>query len=130
MDKIFCSDDAIHKILLVDDAAAIREAYGGLLRKKGYAVETVETGEDALKELNSNQYDLVLLDLKLKGMDGIETLTRIRQRKNDIKVLVISAYLNDDFKDKTYRLGVHDCLEKPFSIDALTTSIRQALTCA
>ena len=125
---MFSSDSGVHKILLVDDAAAIREAYGGLLRKKGYEVEAVETGEEALKELNKNRYDLILLDINLKGIDGIETLTRIRAMKNDIKVLISSAYLNDDCREKTYRLGVHDCIEKPFSVEALTTNIRQALS--
>jgi len=120
--------DDTHKILMVDDAPAICETYGTVLRKKGYQVDTVNSGEQALRMIDERPYDIVLLDLMLEGISGIETLQRIRRINNDIKILIMSAYLTDASIEESYRLGASNCLEKPFSIETLSLSIRQALS--
>ena len=117
-----------HKILLVDDAQAICEAYGGMLRKKGYYVDTVNSGEQAIQKIGDTPYDIVLLDLKLEGISGLETLQRIRSRNKDVKVLIMSAFLTESHIEQSYQLGVFNCIEKPFSIETLSLSIRQALS--
>lgn len=117
-----------HKILLVDDAQAICETYGGMLRKKGYYVDTVNSGEQAIQKIGDTPYDIVLLDIKLEGISGLETLQRIRSQNRDIKVVIMSAYLTESHIEQSYQLGVCNCIEKPFSIETLSMSIRQALS--
>jgi len=113
--------------LVVDDEAAIRQAYGDLLRKKGYEVETIESGERALEVIQETGYDLILLDIRLKGISGIETLQRLRKMKNDIKVIIMSGYISKSYVEESFRLGAVNCLHKPFSIETLAQNIHKAL---
>ena len=115
------------KVLVVDDEEAIRSAYGGMLRKKGYEVDTADSGEAAIDMLKKTGYDLVLLDFKLLGMSGIETLSHIRKMKSDVKVLMMSGFFNDSSIDESSRLGVVECLRKPFSVETLAKTIHEAL---
>jgi DNA-binding response OmpR family regulator len=80
------------KILVVDDEKNIRKLYENELRKEGYDVVTAESGEEALALLDENDIDLVVLDIRLEGMDGIDCLRTIVEKRRDLPVVLNSAY--------------------------------------
>ena len=79
-------------ILIVDDEAGVRAALGGVLRDEGYTVEAVGSGEACLDEVARHPYDLILLDIWLPGIDGLVTLERLRERRVDGPVVMISGH--------------------------------------
>ena len=79
-------------ILIVDDEAGVRASLGGVLRDEGYDVEAVDSGEACLEEVTRAAYDVILLDVWLTGMDGLETLERLRERQVDAVVIMISGH--------------------------------------
>ena len=81
-------------VLIVDDERGIRETLRGVLEDEGYAVETVASGEDALRALERRSYGCVLLDVWLPGIDGLETLERLRERGTEAAVVMISGHGN------------------------------------
>ena len=81
-------------ILIVDDEPGVRSALGEVLRDEGYTVEAVESGEACLERLVEQEFDVVLLDVWMPGIDGLETLQRLRERKVDSQVVVISGHGN------------------------------------
>ena len=80
------------RILVVDDEEGIRFLYKEELEEEGYEVELAEGGEEALKKFSKSKPDLVILDLKMPGMDGLEVLERIREQDKDIPVVICTAY--------------------------------------
>jgi two-component system, OmpR family, copper resistance phosphate regulon response regulator CusR len=111
-------------VLVVEDeqkvAAALRE---GLL-SEGYSVEVAGTGEDAFFRVNTETFDVVLLDLTLPGRDGLEILRALRQRGPDTRVLIVSARDTLDDRVKGLDLGADDYLVKPFAFAELVARIR------
>src|SRR5271170_3010377 len=81
-----------YRILIIDDEAGIRESLEVLLSLEGYTIDTAPDGEAGLNALGQRSYDLVLLDLALPGMNGIEVLGQIRERYPDLPVIMITAY--------------------------------------
>jgi two-component system, NtrC family, nitrogen regulation response regulator NtrX len=116
-----------HTILIVDDEAGIRRSLASILGEEGYAVETVRSGEECLERLARGDVDLVLLDVWLPKMDGIETLERIRQAGSAPMVVMISGHGNIETAVRATKLGAFDFLEKPLSIEKTTRSIKNAL---
>jgi two-component system nitrogen regulation response regulator NtrX len=109
------------RILVVDDEPGIRQSLGGVLEDEGYQVHTVESGEACLEELGRLSYDLVLLDVWLPGIDGMETLARIEEMAPDRPaVVMISGHGNIEAAVRATKLGAFDFLEKPLSIEKVT----------
>jgi two-component system nitrogen regulation response regulator NtrX len=92
-------------VLVVDDEAGVRASLSGILGDEGYAVDAVDSGEEALAALESRRYDLVLLDVWLPGADGLEVLDRIRRADADVPVVVISGHGTIETAVKAVRLG-------------------------
>ncbi|MBL8137966.1 MAG: sigma-54-dependent Fis family transcriptional regulator [Acidobacteria bacterium] len=114
-------------ILIVDDEPGVRSALGGVLRDEGYTVEAVESGEACLERLVEQEFDVVLLDVWMPGIDGLETLQRLRERKVDSQVVVISGHGNVESAVRAIKLGAFDFVEKPLSLDKAVLVVRNAL---
>jgi len=114
-------------ILIVDDEPGIRELLGQILGDEGYETTAVGSGEEALELMNRELFDLVLLDLWLPGIDGIEVLTRLRQAGQHTPVIVISGHASGEQAVAAVREGARDFLEKPLSYDRVVLSVRNTL---
>jgi len=115
------------RILLVEDDKMIAEAVSNGLKTARYAVDWVNNGNTAEQALNSQQYDLVLLDLGLPGQDGLQVLKHLRQEKNNTPVLIVTA--RDDLDCRLAGLdgGADDYIIKPFDLSELLARIRAVL---
>jgi two-component system nitrogen regulation response regulator NtrX len=117
------------QILVVDDEQGIRESLRGVLEDEGFSVHVVGRGEDALAELQKRSYEVVLLDVWLPGIDGLETLAQIQkmplsERPN---VVMISGHGSIETAVKATKMGAFDFLEKPLTIEKVTVTIQNAL---
>ena len=114
------------RILVIDDEPEIRRALRAGLQAQGYMVETAEGGEDGLRKASLSTPDLVILDLMMPEMDGLEVCKRLRAW-SDVPILVLSARMQERQKVVALDLGADDYLTKPFGMDELTARIRAAL---
>jgi two-component system nitrogen regulation response regulator NtrX len=115
------------RILIVDDEQGIRRSLTGVLGDEGYAVETVESGEACLELLTQKPFQLVLLDVWLPGMDGLDTLERIQKMENPPAVVIISGHGTIETAVRATKLGAFDFIEKPLSIAKTLLSVKNAL---
>ncbi|MEK6193914.1 MAG: sigma-54 dependent transcriptional regulator, partial [Deltaproteobacteria bacterium] len=114
-------------ILIVDDEPSIRNSLGGLLSDEGFEVLTAANGYEALKAMDKDSPDLVLLDIWMPGIDGIETLKEIKKSNPYIQVIIITGHGTVDTAVKATKLGAFDLIQKPLSIDKVILSINNAL---
>lgn len=114
-------------ILVVDDEADIRMTLSMLLMAAGYEVHGVEDGEAALDTLSSHSYDLVLLDLMLPWVGGLEVLQRLPERARDTPVVVISAMGEEDAMQECLSLGAASFVAKPFTNQAVVQAVAQTM---
>ncbi|WP_419901775.1 sigma-54-dependent transcriptional regulator [Kiloniella sp.] len=114
-------------ILLVEDTASLSAVYTSYLRRSGYDSTQVASGGDALVELARGGYRVVLLDLQLPDMDGIEILRMVQEQKLPVAVVIITSNASVNVAVESMRLGAYDFLEKPFSADRLIVTVRNAL---
>ena len=115
------------KILVVDDERNIRESCLRLLQRKNYDAEGAESGAEALEKIGEKVYDLVLLDVRMPGMDGIEVLRRAREMVPDILILILTGHGTIDTAIEAMELGAIGFIRKPIAIDHLARSIDEAL---
>lgn len=122
------------KILIVDDELIMRESLSGWLKRDGYDVETAKSGEEALEKLNHTRYAILLLDIKMEGLSGLEVLRHVRENDPDVAVIMITAYGSISTAIEAMKNGAADYLLKPFDphelgvlIDKIVTSQAQAL---
>ncbi|MCU0520520.1 MAG: response regulator transcription factor [Anaerolineae bacterium] len=115
------------KILVVDDDDAIRLSLEDLLDRDGYQVRGVASGEQALVQIADERFDLVLLDLRMQGIGGIEVLTALREKALDVAVIVLTAHGSMDTAIDALKQGAHDYLLKPTNTVSLRESVRTAL---
>src|SRR6266581_3511754 len=116
-----------HSVLIVDDEAGIRQSLAGVLQDEGYGAESVESGEECLEFLGKNRCDVVLLDIWLPAMDGLDTLERIRQLDASPEVVMISGHATIETAVRATKLGAFDFLEKPLSLDKTLIVLKNAL---
>jgi two-component system nitrogen regulation response regulator NtrX len=119
--------DATSTILIVDDEAGVRASLGGVLRDEGYQVDAADTGETALEQVAQQPYDVILLDIWLPGIDGLVTLERLRERRVDAQVIMISGHASVEAAVRATKLGAFDFIEKPLSLDKTVLAVRNAL---
>lgn len=115
------------KILVVDDEHLIRWSLEQNLKKQGYDVLTAGTGEDALKFTREEQPELVLLDIQLPGMNGLEVLEKIKEIDDEIIVIMVTAHGGLETAVNAMRLGAYDYINKPFNLDEMAIVIKKAL---
>ncbi len=114
------------RILVVDDEAGIRELVGQYLRTEGYEVDEAADGEDALRRFQERAHDLVVLDLRLPGIDGFDVLREIR-RTSQVYVILLTARAEETDKLIGLELGADDYVTKPFSPRELVARVRAVL---
>jgi two-component system phosphate regulon sensor histidine kinase PhoR len=113
-------------VLVVDDEQDIRDASERILSRIGYQVQKASRGDEALDILKKNSIDIVLLDLKMPGMDGMEILARIRERSTEIQVIVITGYATVETAIEAMKQGAYDFIPKPFEPDQLRIVVNRA----
>jgi len=114
------------QILVVDDEPQVRQALRTILESAGYAVVTAESGEDAIRAFAQCRPDLILMDLLIPGMGGIEAVRQLRERST-VPIIVLSAVSVEYMKVQALELGADDYVTKPFNVKELTARIRAAL---
>ena len=114
------------RILLADDDASLRRVLQFKLKKDGHDVTAVEDGEAALNQLRSDRWDLLLSDIKMPVVDGVELLELARQLQPGLKVILITAHATVSQAVQAVKLGAFDYITKPFEDDELTTAINRA----
>src|SRR5438067_2791135 len=114
-------------ILIVDDERGIRETLRAVLEDEGFETEAVASGEECLKAGDRRAFGCVLLDVWLPGIDGLETLSLMRERGADAAVVMISGHGNIETAVRSTTLGAFDFIEKPLSIEKTVLTVRNAL---
>ena len=114
-------------ILVVDDEAGIRESLSSILTDEGYVAETAESAERALERASHGGVDVILLDVWLPGMDGLEALSRIQTMPHPPAVIMISGHATIDTAVRATKLGAFDFIEKPLSLEKIIVLIRNAV---
>jgi len=115
------------KILVVDDEHLIRWSLEQSLLKQGYDVTTAASGEEAIRQVQDEPPELMLLDIQLPGMDGLEVLQKVKELDHDIIVVMVTALGVLETAVKAMRLGAHDYINKPFNLDELSIIVKKAL---
>src|SRR5437660_3035697 len=118
--------DVLPRILIIDDDKSLLESYTVLLEDE-FQVFTAETGERGLDLLRHEDVHLVLLDIRLPGIDGIEVLRRIKAMDENVDVIMITAVKNVRVAVEAIKIGAYDYLEKPFEIDEILALLRRTL---
>jgi CheY-like chemotaxis protein len=114
-------------ILVVDDEAIVRESIRGWLEDAGYQVATAESGEAALEMIEKQDFSVMVLDLRLPGMDGLRVLKKVKAKRPEIKSIIITAYPTDLSQAEAKKLGAIDYLIKPVFPADLEKIIRETL---
>lgn len=114
-------------VMIVDDEPSIVQSLSGILSDEGFEIFTASNGYEALKRIEEQAPDLVLLDIWMPGLDGIETLKEIKKTNPVIQVIIITGHGNIETAVSATKLGAFDLIEKPLSIDRVIVSINRAL---
>ncbi len=117
----------MEKILIVDDDPNILFLFAEILKMEGYDVVTASTGTKALQLVVKDDFNLMILDIKMPGIHGLEILRRIRESGNNTPIIICSAFegMKDDFIIKSYNIS--DFLAKPIDLKSLSDSVKKAL---
>jgi two-component system nitrogen regulation response regulator NtrX len=114
-------------ILIVDDESGIRESLQGILEDEGYKTSVSPSGEDCLDLLRKSSFDLVLLDVWLTGIDGLEVLEKIREMEDPPEVVMISGHGTIETAVRATKLGAYDFAEKPLSLEKTLILVKNAI---
>ena len=115
--------DAGTKVLVVDDEPSVRDVLSRFLVERGYLVDAAADGHEALAMIRADMPDIVLLDLKMPRLGGIELLQLLREEGVDVAVITISGHADEDTARESLRLGAADFINKPFDLEYLETSL-------
>ncbi len=118
--------DVNPRVLVVEDEEIVRDILLKVLTEEGYRVDAVETGEEGLKALDTHLYDLVLLDLNLPGMHGLNVLSAAPATQTDAQFIVMTAFGTVDTAVEAMRLGAYDYINKPFRTEELLLTLKRA----
>jgi len=129
-DLVVIQKSAGKDVLVIDDEVAVNNNIRKILLRKGYDVEQAITKDEALQKIEEREYTLILLDLRIPGVKGLELLETIRERRPDTKVIIITGYANIETAVETAKLGAIDFLSKPFTPNEIRTAAENALQLA
>jgi DNA-binding NtrC family response regulator len=116
-----------HRIMVIDDENIVGKMIHAVLEKDGYIVETFLNAGPALKRLKEEKFDVVITDFKMKGIDGMEVLRRVKAESPDIKVIMITAFASLDAAIEALREKVDDFFPKPIKIKDLEACIAKLI---
>ncbi len=114
-------------ILIVDDEAVMRDSLSAWLMEDGYEVEAVGDGAQALQRVREERWDVLLVDLKMPGMDGIEVLEKVKGYNEEIPVIIMTAYATVDSAVEAMKKGAYDYIVKPFNPEEIGLAIRKII---
>ncbi|MFH0931666.1 MAG: sigma-54 dependent transcriptional regulator [Candidatus Zixiibacteriota bacterium] len=114
-------------ILVVDDEVVICKSIQRILSPEGFEVKTAQSGEEALEKLSQESFDIVITDLKMPGMDGMELLTKIKEKDPEIVVIMITGYSTVQTAVRAMKMGALDYIPKPFTPEELIVVVEKAL---
>jgi two-component system response regulator PilR (NtrC family) len=117
----------MNKILIVDDEQSMRDFLSIMLKKEGYDVVSAENGQDAVKAVQNDIFDLVISDVKMPVMDGIGVLKAVKDLSPETVVIMITAYATTETAVEAMKLGAYDYITKPFKVDEIKLVIEKAL---
>jgi two-component system nitrogen regulation response regulator NtrX len=115
------------RILVIDDERSIRNTLKDILEYEKYEVELAEDGPKGLEKIKNGEFDIVLCDIKMPGMDGIEVLEKLTELSSDVPVIMISGHGNIDTAVEAIKKGAFDFIEKPLDLNRLLITIRNAM---
>ena len=104
---------------MVDDELVVRDSLKEWLMDEGFSVDMAQSGKEAIDLLSANDYALMLLDIKMPGMDGVEVLRIAKEMREDLPVVMMTAYATVETAVEAMKIGARDYLMKPFDIEAL-----------
>ncbi|GAB4334016.1 MAG: hypothetical protein Kow0089_03030 [Desulfobulbaceae bacterium] len=113
-------------ILILDDEPIVSKRLQPSLEKKGYEVETYTESMKAFKRIRERDFDIVITDLKMEGMDGLQFLTEVKNRSPRTEVIVITGFATMETAKESFRKGVFDFLAKPFKLGEIAEVIQRA----
>ncbi len=119
---------ACERVLLVDDEEPFVEALGKRLNARGLSVQTSNNGEDAVEKAKDHAFDVIVLDLAMPGIDGIETMRRLREVDADLQIILLTGHGSIERAVEATKLGAIDFLQKPASLADLLELIQEAGT--
>lgn len=117
----------MHTVLIVDDEAEIRKSLSGVLEDEGYKVSVAASGEEAIRILHNRRFDVVLLDVWLPGMDGMESLEVMKRAEDTPEIVMISGHGSIETAVRATKLGAFDFLEKPLSLEKTLIVVKNAV---
>jgi len=119
-------DENKTSILILDDEPIVSKRLKPSLEKKGYEVEAFTTSKDALERIEERPFDIVVTDLKMEGVDGMQFLTRVKEKYPDTEVIVITGFATMATAKESFNKGVFDFLAKPFKLGEIADVIARA----
>jgi DNA-binding NtrC family response regulator len=120
------SDDAKTSILILDDEPIVLKRLGPALEKAGFTVEVFSRSSDAFNRIQETTFDIVITDLKMEGLDGMQFLTKVKERSPSTEVIVITGFATMDTARESFQKGVFDFLAKPFKLGEITETVKKA----
>jgi DNA-binding response OmpR family regulator len=115
-----------HHVLLVEDESSVAKGLAMVMREEGYEVDIADTGQGALQKFGGNGFDLLVADLRLPDIDGMEVIQHVRQKRPGTKVLIVTGYPSVSSAVQAVKMGVSDYLRKPFTDDEFIAAVRNA----
>ncbi|MCT4645639.1 MAG: sigma-54 dependent transcriptional regulator [Carboxylicivirga sp.] len=115
------------KILVIDDQRSIRNTLKDILEYENHSVDLAEDGEQGLEQFKANKYDVILCDIKMPNVDGMEVLDKIHEQNRDAPVIMISGHGNIDTAVEAIKKGAYDFIEKPLDLNRMLVTIRNAI---
>jgi DNA-binding NtrC family response regulator len=113
-------------ILILDDEAIVLKRLGPALEKAGYEIETFSRSSDASNRIMERNFDIVITDLKMEGLDGMQFLTQVKEHSPRTEVIVITGFATMDTAKKSFQKGVFDFLAKPFKLGEILETVKKA----
>jgi DNA-binding NtrC family response regulator len=120
------SDDAKTSILILDDEPIVLKRLGPALEKAGFTVEVFSRSSDAFNRIQETTFDIVITDLKMEGLDGMQFLTKVKERSPSTEVIVITGFATMDTARESFQKGVFDFLAKPFKLGEIMETVKKA----
>jgi DNA-binding NtrC family response regulator len=117
----------IAKVLVVDDEEIARKNLDHILQKEGYIVVMAASGAEALEKMKTSNFDVVLTDIRMENISGIDVLEKTKSRYPETEVIMVTAYASTDSATETLKKGAFQYIAKPFKISEIRVTVKQAI---
>jgi len=117
-----------YKLLVVDDQMGVRRLLFEAFKEEGFIIELAASGHEAVEKVNASIPDIILMDMKMPGMNGLETLHEIKKIQDNIPVIMMTAYGELEIVAEAMKLGIKEYVTKPFDINELRGLVKKVLT--